>query len=130
MNILLYDFLNSYIQYDLVYFLEKAGHKCNNVLYRKGVDKYNDEAFTVHMEKDLSEGDYELVLTTNFWPVVSKVCKNHALKYVSWFFDSPPNLPTAECMDYSCNEIFFFARADYEIYRQWASPTSTTCPLR
>ncbi len=117
MNILLYDFLNSYIQYDLVYFLEKAGHKCNNVLYRKGVDKYNDEAFTVHMEKDLSEGDYELVLTTNFWPVVSKVCKNHALKYVSWFFDSPPNLPTAECMDYSCNEIFFFARADYEIYK-------------
>ncbi len=117
MNILLYDFLNSYIQYDLVYFLKKAGHKCNNVLYRKGIDKYEDEAFTARMEKDLSEGNYDLVLTTNFWPVVSKVCKSHDLKYVSWFFDSPPNLPTTECMDYSCNEIFFFARADYEAYK-------------
>ena len=117
MNILLYDFLNSYIQYDLVYYLQKAGHKCNNVLYREGIDKYEDEAFTVRMEKDLSEGKYDLVLTTNFWPVVSKVCKSHDLRYVSWFFDSPPNLPTTECMDYSCNEIFFFARADYETYK-------------
>lgn len=117
MNILLYDFLNSYIQYDLVYYLEKAGHKCANVLYREGVDKYEDEKFTARMEKDLSDGNFDLVLTTNFWPVVSKVCKKHDIKYVSWFFDSPPNLPTAECMEYECNRIFFFARADYERYK-------------
>ncbi len=117
MNILLYDFLNSYIQYDLVCYLEKAGHKCANVLYREGVDKYEDEKFTARMEKDLSEGAFDLVLTTNFWPVVSKVCKKHDIKYVSWFFDSPPNLPTAECMEYECNRIFFFARADYERYK-------------
>ncbi len=118
MNILLYDFLNSYIQYDLVFFLQKLGHKCNNVSYRQQVDKYSDEAFMGRMEKDLAEGSYDLVLTTNFWPVVSKVCKNHDLRYVSWFFDSPPNLPTTECMEYACNEIFFFARADYEEYKK------------
>ena len=117
MNILLYDFLNSYIQPDLVFYLEKMGHKCNNVLYRKGLDKYNDDEFTAQMEKDVESGNYDLVLTTNFWPVVSKVCKKHGLKYVSWFFDSPPNLPTAECMEYSCNKIYFFARADYETYK-------------
>ena len=117
MNILLYDFLNSYIQSDLVFYLQKLGHKCNNVSYRNTVDKYNDDAFTSRMEADLSKGQYDLVLTTNFWPVVSKVCKRHDIKYVSWFFDSPPNLPTTECMEYDCNKIFFFARADYEIYR-------------
>ncbi len=117
MNILLYDFLNSYIQSDLVFFLKKLGHKCNNVSYRKKVDKYNDDDFMALMEKDVAGGSYDLVLTTNFWPVVSKVCKKHDLKYVSWFFDSPPNLPTAECMEYSCNEIYFFARADYETYK-------------
>ncbi len=37
--------------------------------------------------------------------------------YVSWFFDSPPNLVTAECMDYSCNKIYFFSRADYNEYK-------------
>ena len=117
MHILLYDFLNSYIQYDLVYYLEKMGHNCNNVSYSQQVDKYNDNSFTMKMEKDLEDGNYDLVLTTNFWPIVSKVCKKHDIKYVSWFFDSPPNLPTAECMEYSCNKIFFFARADYEYYK-------------
>lgn len=117
MNILLYDFLNSYIQYDLVFYLNRMGHKCNNISYRQGVDKYEDERFTERMEKDFSEGNYDLVLTTNFWPVVSKVCKKFDLRYVSWFFDSPPNLPTEECMDYPCNRIFFFSRADYEEYR-------------
>ena len=117
MHILLYDFLNSYIQYDLVYYLEKMGHNCNNVSYSQQVDKYNDNSFTMKMEKDLEDGNYDLVLTTNFWPIVSKVCKKHDIKYVSWFFDSPPNLPTAECMDFSCNKIFFFSRADYEYYK-------------
>lgn len=118
MNILLYDFLNSYIQYDLVYFLQKAGHKCNSIPYAQEVDKYNDDVFMSRMEKDLSESNYDLVFTTNFWPVVSKVCKKHDIRYISWFFDSPPNLPTAECMDYECNKIFFFARADYERYKK------------
>ena len=117
MNILLYDFLNSYIQHDLVFFLKKMGHKCNNISYREKVDKYNDEKFMSRMEKDVKEGSYDLVLTTNFWPVVSKVCNKQGIKYVSWFFDSPPNLPTAECMEFSCNKIFFFARADYEEYK-------------
>lgn len=117
MNVLLYDFLNSYIQKDLVFFLEKAGHKCNNVAYGSKPDKYEDEAFFSRMEKDLSEGDYDLVITTNFWPVVAKVCRKHDVKYVSWFFDSPPNLPTTECMEYECNRIYFFARADYEFYK-------------
>ncbi len=117
MNILLYDFLNSYIQHDLVYYLEKMGHHCTNVLYRQNVDKYNDRAFMERMERDLRSTHYDLVLTTNFWPVVSKVCKEKDIKYVSWFFDSPPNLPTAECMEYDCNRIYFFARADYEKYK-------------
>ncbi len=117
MNILLYDFLNSYIQYDMVFFLQKMGHKCNNICYGTEIDKYSDDTFTTKMESDLKESDYDLVLTTNFWPVVSKVCNKHGISYVSWIFDSPPNLPTPECMEYSCNRIFFFSRADYEEYR-------------
>ena len=129
MNILLYDFLNSYIQPDLVFFLEKMGHKCNNINYRKELDKYNDDAFMTQMEKDVTTGSYDLVLTTNFWPVVSKVCKKHELKYVSWFFDSPPNLPTAECMEYSCNKIYFFSRADYEAYKDMGLDNVHYLPL-
>ena len=129
MNILLYDFLNSYIQYDLVYFLEKMGHHCNNVRYQQKVDKYRDDVFFFKMEKDLADGSYDLVFTTNFWPVVSKVCKKHDIKYVSWFFDSPPNLLSAECMDYSCNRIFFFARADFETYRDMGLTNVYYLPL-
>ena len=117
MNILLYDFLNSYIQYDLLYYLKKMGHKCNNILYREQLDKYEDAAFMDLMEKEVSGGRYDMVLTTNFWPVVSKVCNKHNITYVSWFFDSPPNLPTAECMEYPCNRIYFFTKGDYANYK-------------
>ena len=33
MNILLYDFLNSYILHDLIYFLQKQRHNCNFYAY-------------------------------------------------------------------------------------------------
>lgn len=117
MKILLYDFLNSYIQHDLLYFLEKMGHSCVNVKYLEDVDKYQDEAFEARMEQDLRDSSFDLVFTTNFWPVVSKICNKHDLKYISWFFDSPPNLPTADYMDNPCNYIFFFAQADYQEYK-------------
>lgn len=117
MNILLYDFLNSYIQQDLIFFLEKAGHKCNSISCKKPEDVYNDEGFMSRMRRDLEQGSYDLVLTTNFWPVISRVCHEKDMPYVSWFFDSPPNLPTADYMEYSCNRIYFFARADYEAYK-------------
>lgn len=129
MHILLYDFLNSYIQYDLVYYLQKMGHNCKSIYYKLGENRNVDDAFTSRMEKDLSEGTYDLVLTTNFWPVVSKVCNKHGIRYVSWLFDSPPNLPTTECMDYSCNKIYFFARADYEIYKAMGLDTVYYLPL-
>ena len=117
MNILLYDFLNSYIQQDLIFFLEKAGHKCNSISCKKPEDVYNDEGFMGRMRRDLEQGSYDLVLTTNFWPVISRVCHEKDMPYISWFFDSPPNLPTADYMEYSCNRIYFFARADYEAYK-------------
>lgn len=118
MNILLYDFLNSYIQHDLLFFLEKLGHNCRNVKYTHELDKYNDDVFMKSMEDVLDDGSYDLVLTTNFWPVVSKVCNKRGIKYVSWFFDSPPNLYTSDCMEYPCNRIYFFSRADYEDYKK------------
>ncbi len=114
MNILLYDFLNAYTQYDLIYYLEKMGHKCHNVKYDSDALRTDTTKFASMMAKELSEGNYDLVFTYNFWPQVSQVCHDHDIKYVSWFFDSPPNLETTKCMEYSCNRIFFFTRYDYE----------------
>ena len=129
MNILLYDFLNSYIQKDLIFFLEKAGHACNSISCTKPEDVYEDEAFMSRMRKDVEAGNYDLVLTTNFWPVIARVCHEKDLPYVSWLFDSPPNLPKTDYMDLPCNKIFFFARADYEEYLAKGLDTVYYLPL-
>ncbi len=129
MKILLYDFLNSYIQKDLIFFLEKAGHRCNSISCPKPEDVYEDETFMSRMRKDVSEGAYDLVLTTNFWPVIARVCHEKDLPYVSWLFDSPPNLPKTDYMDLPCNKIFFFARADYEEYLAKGLDTVFYLPL-
>ena len=129
MNILLYDFLNSYIQKDLIFFLEKAGHRCHSISCRKPEDVYDDGAFESRMKKEVEEGSYDLVLTTNFWPLISKVCHEKGMPYVSWLFDSPPNLPKTDYMDLPCNRIYFFARADYEEYKSKGLDTVYYLPL-
>lgn len=86
-------------------------------------------AFKNSMEKELEQGSYELVLTTNFWPEVSSVCNQKNIKYVSWFFDSPPNLVTTECMEYPCNKIYFFTRGDYQKYKDMGFDNVYYLPL-
>ena len=129
MNILLFDF-GSYIQPDLVCFLEKAGCRCHNVYYNfADQDYYHNEAFESVMEKELREGSFDLVMSTNFFPVIGKVAHTHHLKYISWHYDSPMNLERTEGFDYPTNYIFLFDRSEFLRYKKTGLDTVYHLPL-
>ncbi len=112
MNILMYD-MGSYIQKDLIYYFRKTGHTCHNILY-KCIDRYHDDFFVREFTKLLSEDNYDFVFSTNFFPLLAKICHHQGIKYLSWSYDSPIDISHIEYYQYPTNYAFFFDRLDVQ----------------
>lgn len=112
MNILLYD-MGSYTQGDLIYCLERQGCHCKNLMY-KFRNIYEDDFFERKFSIELTEHQYDFVMSTNFHPLVAKLCHKFHKKYISWIYDSPINTTRIEYYQYPTNYIFLFDRLDTE----------------
>ncbi len=116
MNILLLDLFGSFLTEDMLYCIKKLGHNCKNVQFILADKEGNDE-FSAFMKKELSECSFDMVLTTNYYPAVARICYVNNIVYCAWVYDSPPEIQSLETLDYSTNRIFFFCRYDYESYK-------------
>lgn len=112
MNILLFD-LGSYTQKDLIYYLKKRGCSCKNILY-KLTDIYHDNFLERKFKEQLLRSEYDFVLSTNFCPVVAKICFQQNIKYISWVYDSPINSDRMEYYQFPTSYIFIFDRLEVE----------------
>lgn len=110
MNILLYD-MSSFIQSDLIYYLEQEGHHCRNIRY-KFEDKYADSFFERKFTVLLKEGSYDFVLSTNFYPLIARLCFENDIKYLSWVYDSPIDSSDIHYFQYPTSYIFLFDRLE------------------
>lgn len=115
MNILLYD-MGSFTQKDLIYYLEEAGHHCKNILY-KIRNAYEDDFFEYRFEQYLKTESYDCVISTNFHPLVAKICYRHQMKYISWCYDSPIPRDYMEYYQYPTNYIFLFDRLETQYFQ-------------
>ena len=115
MNVLLLDLFGSFQIKDLEICLKKRGDKCK-VIQRKVTDKYHDELFSAELVHELEDNTYDMVFSTNYYPIVAEVCNKKQVIYSSWTYDSPPEIPSTETMDYLTNRIYFFGKSDYLKY--------------
>lgn len=115
MNILLYD-MGSYTQADLIDYLKQAGHQCQNILYIMK-NPLKDDFFEYRFEQYLKEGSYDCVMSTNFHPLVAKICYRQNKKYISWSYDSPISKDYMDYYQYPTNYIFLFDRLETEYFR-------------
>lgn len=115
MNILLHD-MTSYIQKDLIYYLEQAGHHCHNVIYSFS-DRENDPFFISKFSKIIEDGNYDCIMGTNFFPLVAKVCYEHNLKYISWSYDSPIDHRLVKKYNYPTSYLFLFDESEVEMLK-------------
>lgn len=127
MNILLHDF-GSYIQPDLMSCLTEMGHHCKNLIYplpNPLEDAYYERYITAHLEA----GQYDCVISTNFQPLLAKICYRHNTKYLAWSYDCP--LPR-DCMEYYAfptNYVFLFDRMEVENFRNMGLTNIHHLPL-
>ncbi|WP_027218224.1 CgeB family protein [Butyrivibrio fibrisolvens] len=77
-----------------------------------GEEVYEDAEFEHVLTKKLKQNTYNCVVTTNFFPVIAKVCNAVGMKYIAWSYDSPINVRECKEMDFDTNFIFLFDRAE------------------
>lgn len=80
-------------------------------------DKFHNERFEAKLRKQFDKRNYDLVISTNFYPVVARYCHELGLKYIAWSYDTPMNMLPCDEMKYATNYIFLFDRIEVEQYR-------------
>ena len=81
-------------------------------------DWEKDEEFCCRFEKKLISEKYEKVLSVNYSPLISRVCEDHQVPYISWVYDCPIHIREHETLYNSCNTIYFFDRMQAETYQK------------
>ena len=89
-----------------------------DVLFFQQEDWEKDEGLGERLKAALQKSSYGLVLSVNFAPVVSQVCEEAGIRYVSWIYDSPIHIRDLSPMKNSCNDIYIFDRGEVESFKE------------
>ena len=106
MRILMYRW-KAYNQQDIINNLKLRGHEVEEVSGEMSNYDADMKFFQEFCEK-LDRTHYDLVITVNYFPVISMACEERKIIYVSWCCDSPIGTMYHESVFNSVNRIFTF----------------------
>lgn len=82
-------------------------------------DLRQSEAFEAEFYNFLLKNDADIVFSSNYFPLVSKVCEKINKPYAAWVYDCPHLSLYSATVINKCNHIFIFDSATYnELYNQ------------
>ena len=111
MNILVYRW-NSYNYIDIIATFQSMGHQVDVI--EQELESYDeDESFAARLHGILQQKDYSFVFTVNYFAVISGVCQQMGIKYVSWSCDSPLLSMYHKNVFLDCNYFFLFDKTNY-----------------
>ena len=88
-----------------------------------------DVAFSNRFIKKIEKENYSKILSVNFLPLISDICENKNIKYISWVYDSPLHIRRKNTLKNACNTIYFFDRVQAATYRQEGVAGARYLPL-
>lgn len=101
--------------------IERALKKLNieyDTYFYQFTDWEKDDVFLEQFETYVKEKDFNAVLSVNFSPLISGICENRQIPYISWIYDSPIHIRDLSSMKNSCNRIYVFDRGQAEEYQK------------
>lgn len=104
---------DSYGKKDLIASFEALGHTVVQTNLAMG-DYNHDPEFARNFRRVLTEQSFDCVFSSNYYPVVSGVCRSKKLRYISWIYDSPLITLYSRTASNECNYIFVFDRILYQ----------------
>ena len=78
----------------------------------------DDKELEERFQTDLKRVTPDFVMSFNYFPLISKVCENVGVKYVSWVYDNPAITLYSYTLINKCNYVFLF---DSQMYESFAS---------
>lgn len=98
---------------DLEYSLVRMGHEIDSIEHV--FHNYEeDNNFSKRLGEKLRLKKYDAVISFNYFQVISNVCNEWNINYISWIFDSPTLNLFSKTVFNSCNYIFIFDKALYQ----------------
>lgn len=95
---------------------EKLGWEVDE-LWQK-LESYDvDEAFAQRLRTCISEKTYDFVFSVNYFALISDVCEEAGLPYVSWSCDNPLISMYHQSVFHDCNYIFSFDEVNCREFR-------------
>ena len=116
MNALIFEW-GSYNHKDILDAFGKRGIGLKVVRHRFE-DVNHDDKFVDEFDRHLKDGSYDFVYSTNFFPLVAECCSRYGIKYISWSYDAPLDVPDIErTLGLPCNHAFMYDREQVISYR-------------
>lgn len=79
-------------------------------------DSRRDTEIESELTSSLRKEVPDVVFSFNYFPVISNVCKQENIRYISWIYDSPYVLLYSYTVINPCNEVYVF---DKELYLEF-----------
>ncbi|MBR3769402.1 MAG: glycosyltransferase [Lachnospiraceae bacterium] len=111
MHILMYRW-KAYNYWDIEETFKLLGHTVDNIEQKLG--NYDiDPEFEVILRDRLHQVHYDMVFTVNYFALISNICQELGIKYVSWTCDNPLISMYHQSVFHDCNYIFTFDKTNY-----------------
>lgn len=111
MHVLMYRW-KAYNYRDVEETFKLLGHTVDNLEQKLG--NYDiDPAFEQILKERLKQVDYDMVFTVNYFAVISNICQELGVPYVSWTCDNPLISMYHQSVFHDCNYIFTFDKTNY-----------------
>lgn len=120
MKILMYRW-KAYNQFDILENLAKRGHIVDEITGEMA-NFEDDEYFLRKLQNKLDETEFDLMITVNFFPIISNECQRRGIRYVAWCCDSPISTMYNESVFNSVNTIFTFDKWNQLEFEDMGAP--------
>lgn len=118
----------AFAKQDMIDAFTECGIECDLFIHKNYKERFNrdcEEAF----DKKVEEEEYSFVFSFNYFPILSRSCQKHNLKYVSFVYDSPLLSLYSCTIINSCNYVFIFDKVTYETLKNEGITTLYYLPL-
>lgn len=106
---------NTFMQDDWFDTLIRLGYDVDPVTYIF-TDYLDDAFFAEKLRRRLRRISYDAIASFCFYPILSDLCKEFRIQYISWNYDSP--IPHLTRFDSPYNHIYHFDKEDVKTYQE------------